>query len=88
MGVHADAVKTVLHEIERYAETRVRGGNVCKDRLTGNVVAATFMHETSRELDPLIHTHCIVFNTTFDTSEARWKPPGVQVVVVAAEICF
>ncbi|PYJ84972.1 MAG: conjugal transfer protein [Verrucomicrobia bacterium] len=43
------------------------------DRLTGNFVAALFTHETSRALDPHLHTHCIVFNATYDPVENRWK---------------
>jgi conjugative relaxase-like TrwC/TraI family protein len=43
------------------------------DRLTSNVVAALFTHDTSRALDPHLHTHCIVFNATFDPAEKRWK---------------
>ena len=31
---------------------------------TGNMVAATFQHETSRSLDPHLHTHCIIANIT------------------------
>src|SRR6266568_7850228 len=30
-------------------------------------------HETSRALDPHLHTHCIVFNATHDSVENRWK---------------
>jgi conjugative relaxase-like TrwC/TraI family protein len=43
------------------------------DRRTGNIVAALFQHETSRALDPHLHTHCIVFNATHDAEEGRWK---------------
>ena len=32
-----------------------------------------FTHDTSRALDPHLHTHCIVFNATFDAVENRWK---------------
>jgi ATP-dependent exoDNAse (exonuclease V) alpha subunit len=32
-----------------------------------------FTHDTSRALDPHLHTHCIVFNATFDAAENRWK---------------
>jgi conjugative relaxase-like TrwC/TraI family protein len=41
--------------------------------LTGNVAAALFTHDTSRSLDPHLHTHCVVFNATFDPVEQRWK---------------
>ena len=40
---------------------------------TGNLVAAMFRHDTSRALDPHLHTHCIVFNATFDAVEKQWK---------------
>jgi conjugative relaxase-like TrwC/TraI family protein len=36
-------------------------------------VAALFTHDTSRALDPHLHTHCIVFNATHDPEERRWK---------------
>ncbi len=41
--------------------------------MTGNFAAALFTHDTSRALDPHLHTHCIVFNATFDPVENRWK---------------
>src|SRR5208283_754175 len=43
------------------------------DRSTGNFVAALFTHDTSRALDPHLHTHCVIFNATFDPVEQRWK---------------
>jgi hypothetical protein len=48
------------------------------ERKIGNVVAATFRHDISRELDPHLHTHCVVFNATFDQTENRWKALEVQ----------
>jgi conjugative relaxase-like TrwC/TraI family protein len=70
---HARAVRSALGEFEAFAATRVRAGGVQSDRLTGNFVAALFTHDTSRALDPHLHTHCIVFNATFDAVENRWK---------------
>ena len=40
---------------------------------TGNLVAASFMHDSSRALDPQLHTHFTVFNATFDERERCWK---------------
>jgi conjugative relaxase-like TrwC/TraI family protein len=73
VAAHAEAVKIALTELERFASARVRGGGNNADRRTGNIVAALFEHETSRALDPHLHTHCIIFNATHDRDEGRWK---------------
>ncbi len=70
---HHRALHVALKEFEAFASTRVRKGGGNRDRLTSNVVAALFTHEASRALDPHLHTHCIVFNATFDDVEGRWK---------------
>lgn len=70
---HERAVATALQQLEHFASTRVRTNGRCTDRVTGNIVAAVFRHDTSRALDPHLHTHCIVFNATFDPVETRWK---------------
>ncbi|MBI3849734.1 MAG: relaxase domain-containing protein [Verrucomicrobia bacterium] len=73
LEAHARAVRTALKEFESFAATRIRVGGAQSDRLTGNFAAALFTHDTSRALDPHLHTHCIVFNATFDAVENRWK---------------
>jgi conjugative relaxase-like TrwC/TraI family protein len=70
---HRRAVKIAVEELERFAATRVRKSLSNADRTTGNIAAALFEHETSRALDPHLHTHCIVFNATHDATENRWK---------------
>ena len=70
---HERAVRVALREFESFAATRVRRHGANTDRTTGNVVAALFTHETSRALDPHLHTHCVVFNATHDDTEKRWK---------------
>lgn len=70
---HARAVQAALKDFEAFAATRVRVGGAKKERLTRNFVVAKFTHDTSRALDPHLHTHCIVFNATFDAVEDRWK---------------
>jgi conjugative relaxase-like TrwC/TraI family protein len=70
---HRRAVRAALREFEAFAATRVRVGGAQSDRLTGNLTAALFAHDTSRMLDPHLHTHCIVFNSTFDAVDNRWK---------------
>lgn len=73
LEAHAQAVRAAMKEFEGFAATRVRTAKSNRDRSTGNFVAAMFTHDTSRALDPHLHTHCIVFNATFDAAENRWK---------------
>jgi len=73
LEAHAQAVRSAMKEFEAFATTRVRMGKANCDRTTDNFVAATFTHDASRALDPHLHTHCIVFNATFDAVENRWK---------------
>ena len=78
LALHDRAVRTAMSELEKFASTRVRKGGVRADRETGNVIGAAFRHDTSRELDPHVHTHCVVLNATFDPLENRWKAVEVQ----------
>ena len=34
---------------------------------------AVYHHDTSRELDPQLHTHAVAANLTYDGVEGRWK---------------
>ena len=70
---HEQAVTEALRQLQSFAATRVRKNGQSTDRLTGNMVAAVFQHETSRALDPHLHSHCILFNATFDPVEKQWK---------------
>ena len=63
----------VLRELETYAATRIRQGGANADRATGNLVMAVYHHDTSRELDPQLHTHAVAANLSFDGAEGRWK---------------
>lgn len=71
---HDQAVTRALNVLEsRYAQTRVRRGPGIRERVqTGNMIAATFRHETSREQDPQLHTHCVVMNAT-QLADGRWQ---------------
>ena len=71
---HEAAAKIAFRELETFAATRVRKGRLENhDRVTGNFVAAAFVHDSSRALDPQLHTHFTVFNATFDERERCWK---------------
>lgn len=73
VAAHRAAVKIAVGELETFAATRLRQGGANADRQTANIVAALFDHETSRALDPHLHTHCIIFNATNDAEDKRWK---------------
>lgn len=75
---HDRAVRIAMSELEKFAEARLRKKGEHGQRVTGNVIAAAFRHDTSRELDPHLHTHCVVLNATFDAAEHRWKALEVQ----------
>ena len=70
---HEQAVTLAMNQLQTFAATRVRKDGQCTDRTTANLVAAMFRHDTSRALDPHLHSHCIVFNATFDGVERQWK---------------
>jgi conjugative relaxase-like TrwC/TraI family protein len=68
-----ESVKETLAEIEAVTATRVRRGRADEDRMTGEMIAAVVSHDTSRSLDPQLHTHLCIMNTTYDAAEKRWK---------------
>jgi conjugative relaxase-like TrwC/TraI family protein len=70
---HEAAAKLAFRELETFAAARVRKQGTQKNRTTGNLVAAAFVHDSSRALDPQLHTHFTVFNATFDKEERCWK---------------
>ncbi|NET37405.1 MAG: relaxase domain-containing protein, partial [Cyanothece sp. SIO1E1] len=70
---HRNAVKRTLAVVqERYAMTRVRQGNQRSAVKTGNLVVGQFHHDTSREKDPQLHTHCVVLNVT-QLPNRKWQ---------------
>jgi conjugative relaxase-like TrwC/TraI family protein len=70
---HDKAVYAALAKEENHAATRARLLGANEDRVTGNWVVATYRHDTSRELDPQLHTHAVTANLTYDGAEGRWK---------------
>src|SRR5437660_5052434 len=71
---HKEASSIALKELEQFVGARIRKGGIeDRDRVTGNLVGAAFLHTSSRALDPQLHTHFVLFNATWDTKEQRWK---------------
>jgi conjugative relaxase-like TrwC/TraI family protein len=73
LQAHQNAVNQALCELEATAAARVRRAGAQSDRTTGNLVLAVYQHDTSRELDPQLHTHAVAANLTYDGAEGRWK---------------
>jgi conjugative relaxase-like TrwC/TraI family protein len=74
IDAHQEASTMALRELEQFAATRIRKAGIeDRDRTTGNLVGAAFLHTTSRALDPQLHTHFVLFNCTWDNTEKRWK---------------
>ncbi len=68
---HQYAVQETIKHIETIVTARNTEDGQTKYQNTGNVVAATFMHSTSRANDPQLHTHTIIMNMT--ESNGEWK---------------
>ena len=73
VGAHDRAVKVALAFAERHAAaTRIREDGTVERHQTGNLVVASFRHDTSRALDPQLHTHNVIMNVTRD-AEGNWR---------------
>ncbi|MHC5855104.1 MobF family relaxase, partial [Nostoc sp.] len=71
IAAHHQALKKVLTLMEqRYAITRVTQGDSRHTVNTANLVVAEFDHIESRSLDPHLHTHSLVMNTT--EASGKW----------------
>ncbi|MCC5633930.1 relaxase domain-containing protein [Nostoc sphaeroides CHAB 2801] len=72
IAAHHQALKEVIGLMERrYAITRVTQNNGRHRVNTDNLVVAQFDHIESRDLDPHLHTHCLVMNTT-QANDGQW----------------
>ncbi|HVW96123.1 MAG TPA: MobF family relaxase [Mucilaginibacter sp.] len=72
------SVNETMLDIEADAKTRVRLRKTYEDRETAELLWAEFTHQTARPVDdhapdPHLHSHCFVFNATFDKQENRIK---------------
>jgi len=72
------SVSETMKDIEADAKVRVRKGGKNEDRDTGELAWAEFTHQTARPVegqapDPHLHSHCFVFNATWDETEKKFK---------------
>ena len=73
VAAHETAVREALEEAKKYSATRVRLAGLNENRTTGNWAVASYTHDTSRQLDPQLHTHAVAANITYDGVEGHWK---------------
>jgi conjugative relaxase-like TrwC/TraI family protein len=59
---HVEAVAVALDLLERRAGATRQQIDGQRQRIPTGVAAATFVHRTSREGDPQLHTHCVLAN--------------------------
>ena len=67
VSAQQSAACEAMAELEKLAAVRVRDGENVRTNnyeTTGQLIYAEFTHDTSRELDPQLHTHHVVCNVT------------------------
>ena len=75
--IEAMAVSTARAAIEdtvfKYcSHTRVSANGVTRP-VEADLMAATFVHGTSRENDPQLHVHCAIFNLARTREDGKWR---------------
>ncbi|WP_342221485.1 MobF family relaxase [Candidatus Fukatsuia endosymbiont of Tuberolachnus salignus] len=68
---HHAAVSVAMQEVETLSCARITKDKKTATVLTGNIIAALYHHDTSRDLDPQLHTHVLVLNATY--AEGKWR---------------
>jgi len=73
LEAHDHAAAVGFRELEKFSTCQTNTLLERRNRVTGNVIAATFRHTASRALDPQVHTHFVVANATWDEQTKSWK---------------
>ena len=72
---HNDAVRVALEETVLchcgYTRVRNRDGEI--EVLPADISAALFQHGTSRDNDPQLHTHCVIFNAARTHRDGKYR---------------
>lgn len=69
---HDKAVEVALQQAEHKVQARKKEAGKSSIEHTGNLVAAKFRHETSREQDMQLHTHGLIMNMT-QRADGEWR---------------
>ena len=72
---HNDAARAALAEtVFRYCTyTRIRNAEGQIEVLPADIAVAMFQHGTSRDNDPQLHTHCLIFNAARTRDDGKWR---------------
>ena len=72
---HNDAARLALEEtvLRHCAYTRIRNRDGEIEVLPADISAAMFQHGTSRDNDPQLHTHCVIFNAARTHRDGKYR---------------
>ena len=72
---HNDAARVALEEtvLHHCGYTRVRNRDGRIEVLPADISAAMFQHGTSRDNDPQLHTHCVIFNAARTHRDGKYR---------------
>ena len=72
---HNDAARLALEEtvLRHCAYTRIRNRNGEIEVLPADIAAGMFQHGTSRDNDPQLHTHCVIFNAARTHRDGKYR---------------
>ena len=72
---HNDAARVALEEtvLRHCAYTRIRNRDGGIEVLPADISAAMFQHGTSRDNDPQLHTHCVIFNAARTHRDGKYR---------------
>ena len=72
---HNDADRAALEEtvLRHCGYTRVRNRDGDIEVLPADISAAMFQHGTSRDNDPQLHTHCVIFNAARTHRDGKYR---------------
>ncbi|MEP2780834.1 MAG: MobF family relaxase, partial [Pseudoruegeria sp.] len=63
IAAHTAAVKEAMTYVEdNLVQTRIKKNGVLSVQTGGKIIAGLFQHDTSRALDPQLHTHAVIAN--------------------------
>ena len=72
---HNDAARGALEDtvLRHCAYTRIRNRDGEIEVLPADISAAMFQHGTSRDNDPQLHTHCVIFNAARTHRDGKYR---------------